>query len=264
MLEVEKRALLLEPILREAMAHVITLRHSSDFEVFIKEDGSPVTNADIWANAFLLEKISSIFPGELIIGEENEHKNYEPGTNLIWFFDPIDGTKNFISSKNPFHILIGISVEGEPVMGVCAYPLSGDIIVGGENYPAQKWHSNGSKSALGRANPYTPGSMMITLKGFDDIKRNQVYNHPSFQKAKPVWGHPSIMGPIFELSEAYIDHRSIHWWDLCGPAAIMRSLGYEVGRNLDGSCAMNDGSLYANRFFCFPPGTPIEIKHLVY
>lgn len=263
MINIEERARLIEPILRKTMDQVIELRSSDDFEIITKQDGSPVTNADFWANNFLLEKLGKLFPGELMIGEENDRKEIPTGTKLIWFFDPIDGTKNYISMHNPFHILLGISIDGEPVMGICAYPLTGNMIVGGEQYPAEIWHRDGSIIPLSRASNYSSKSMMITLKGFSDVGRNQVYNHPLFEKAKPVLGHPSIMGPAFSYSEAYIDHRDIHWWDLCGPAAIMRSLGYEVGRYLDNSSQMNNGDLFTDRFFCFPPGTPKELKEFV-
>jgi 3'(2'), 5'-bisphosphate nucleotidase len=264
MLEVVKRARLLEPMLRVVMAQVIKLRNSINFEIIIKEDGSPVTNADLWANEFILQEMSRIFPGELLIGEENEQKVVPRDLELVWFFDPIDGTKNFINRSNPFHILIGLCSYGEPILGLCAYPLSGDIIVGGQSYSAEVWHADGSKTSLNSASSYTSGSLKITLKGFDEVHRNLVYNHPSFQKAKPVLGHPSMMGPIFGFSDAYIDHRTIHYWDLCAPAAIMRSLGYQVGRNLDNTNKMNDGTLNTARFFCFPPGTPMDLKQFVY
>ena len=263
MIHIEERARVLIPILRRVMNKVVELRSRDDFEIIIKEDGSPVTNADLWANAYLLDELRRLFPGEILIGEENDKKDLPINADIVWFFDPIDGTKNYISMKNPFHILIGICVQGEPVLGICAYPLSGDILIGGYDYPAVMWHADGSKTSLDQASYYSSGILKITLKGFDEIQRNAVYNHPKFEKAKPLWGHPGIMGPAFGFSDAYMDRRNIHWWDLCGPAAIMRSLGYEVGRTLDNTCQMNTGVLFTDRFFCFLPGTPADLKRFL-
>jgi len=72
------------------------------------------------------------------------------------------------------------------------------------------------------------------------------------------------MGLMFDISTGYMDRRTIHWWDLCGPAAIMKSLGYEVGKTLDNQCAMNDGSLNTSRFHCLLPDTPEEVRLLLH
>lgn len=265
MTEAEKRARALEPIVRSAMKKVVELRNEPAFEIFIKDDDSPVTSADYWANDFILGHMSSLFPGERMIGEESEDKSYPKGTDILWYIDPIDGTKNFISGKNPFHILIGLSLDGEPALGICAYPTTGDIIVGGTGFPAQTWHEGGAvtiakPAARWNESAYHP----VTLKGFSEQTRLEVYRYDGLSKAEPVFRHPSMMGLMFGISKGYMDRRTIHWWDLCGPASIMKSQGYEVGKTLDNRCQMNDGSLNTSRFHCLLPGTPDEIRELLH
>lgn len=265
MTEAEQRARALEPVVRTVMKKVVELRKAASFKVYMKDDESPVTSADYWANQFILEAIAKIFPGERLIGEESDDKSYIPGIETLWYIDPIDGTKNFISGNNPFHILIGLCINGEPEMGICAYPTNGDILVGGHNCPARIWHANGSETQIERAVNWSTVDMhSITLKGFSEETRSKIYSVNGLQRADPVVNHPSMMGLAFGISMGYIDHRLIHWWDLAAPAAIMKSLGYEVGKTLDNVCAMNDGSLNTSRFHCLPSGVPPFIKKLLY
>lgn len=264
MTETEQRARALEPIIRSAMQKVLELRKRSDFQVFIKGDESPVTSADYWANDFILGEMAKLFPGERMIGEESHDKSYEPGVDILWYVDPIDGTKNYISGANPFHVLLGCCIDGEPAIGICAYPESGDIVVGGPGYPAQLWNSVGSASQLIESPQWSDKSNhSISLKGMSEMQRSIVLRN-GFSKAPFVHQHPTMMGAAFGISDAYIDHRTIHWWDLAGPAAIMKSLGYEVGKTYGNTCNMNDGSLNSNRFHCLPNGTPLAVKKLLY
>ncbi len=247
------------------MQKVIELRKDPSFEIYTKGDESPVTSADFWANEYILGQMAALFPGERSIGEESDDKSYMPETNHLWYVDPIDGTKNFISGNNPFHILIGLCVEGEPALGICAYPTTGDIIVGGTDFPAQIWSGNGTVMPMHQAMEWSMTPVHpVTLKGFNESARTRVYSSSGLRRAEPVYRHPSMMGLAFGISMAYMDHRTIHWWDLCAPAAIMRSLGYEVGRTLNNVCAMNDGSLHTSRFHCLLPGTPTNVKQLLH
>lgn len=265
MTEAEQRAKALEPTVRSAMKAVVELRNDPSFEIFTKHDESPVTSADYWANDFILSHMAKLFPGERLIGEESDDKSYTAGTDVLWYVDPIDGTKNFISGKNPFHILIGMCMGGEPAVGICAYPTTGDIIVGGIGFPAQTWHAGGAISEMRSAARWTEMAQHpVTLKGFSEAARHAVYGSNGLSKAEPVFRHPSMMGLMFGISTGYMDRRSIHWWDLCGPAAIMKSRGFEVGKTLDNKCAMNDGSLNTNRFHCLLPGTPEGVRRLLH
>ncbi len=264
MTETEQRARALEPTIRSAMQMVVDLRKRSDFEIFIKGDESPVTSADFWANEFILSEMEKLFPGERMIGEESDDKSYEPGIDILWYVDPIDGTKNYISGANPFHVLIGCCIGGEPAIGICAYPESGDIAVGGVGFPAQLWNSIGGAKNLKISPKWTDTNHhSISLKGMSENQR-AIISRNGFSKAPFVHQHPTMMGAAFGISDAYIDHRTIHWWDLAGPAAIMKSLGYEVGNTFENTCNMNDGSLNTSRFHCLPKGAPTTVKKLLY
>src|SRR5215471_11087467 len=75
----------------------LTLQYfqQDNFEVERKSDASPVTIADRSAEQLLRDRITAVFPGDGVVGEEFGTAAGSSGFN--WILDPIDGTKSFIS-----------------------------------------------------------------------------------------------------------------------------------------------------------------------
>jgi inositol-phosphate phosphatase / L-galactose 1-phosphate phosphatase / histidinol-phosphatase len=94
----------------------------SKFTLDDKADASPVTEADRAAEATMRKIIEAEYPRDGIIGEEYGEK---PGTTgRVWVLDPIDGTTSFIAGRAIFGTLIGLMVEGWPVMGIIDQPIA--------------------------------------------------------------------------------------------------------------------------------------------
>ncbi len=99
----------------------ITLQYFQEsFDVHIKPDNSPVTDADRSAEEYIRREIEKHFPDDGILGEEFGEKPSRSG--LRWLLDPIDGTKSFIRGVPLFGTLIGLESEGESLLGVIRYP----------------------------------------------------------------------------------------------------------------------------------------------
>lgn len=102
-------------------AGALTLQHfgavlSSD----TKGDGTPVTEADRGAEMLLRSAIHKAFPDHGILGEEFGEEN--PGAEVRWILDPIDGTRSFVRGIPLYGVLIGIEVGGVPSVGVAHFP----------------------------------------------------------------------------------------------------------------------------------------------
>ena len=94
-----------------------------------KDDGSPVTRADREAETLLRARIRERFPTHGILGEEyGEHFGTDP---VRWILDPIDGTRSFMRGVPLYGVLIGIEVEGEPVVGVAHFPALRETVSAG-------------------------------------------------------------------------------------------------------------------------------------
>ncbi len=117
-----------------------------------KADDTPVTIADREAESLLRAEIRRRFPDHGIVGEE--HGEVLPGASVRWILDPIDGTKSFVHGVPLWGVLIGIEVEGEPVVGVVHLPALGETVTAARGLGA-RWNgepcSVSSESRLDRS-----------------------------------------------------------------------------------------------------------------
>jgi 3'(2'), 5'-bisphosphate nucleotidase len=106
-----------------------------DFRTKLKDDNSPVTMADLAADAIIKAGLEAILPGIPVFSEETKDIPFKERSswNTLWILDPLDGTKEFIARNDEFCISLALvsdqeAVAGfiyEPVTGICWYALKG-------------------------------------------------------------------------------------------------------------------------------------------
>ena len=75
--------------------------------------------------------VKSTFPDHAIFGEEEGIElGAGGGQEWMWVFDPIDGTKSFITGKPLFGTLVALLKHGAPVLGVLDQPILKERWVG--------------------------------------------------------------------------------------------------------------------------------------
>ncbi|MDD4353094.1 MAG: inositol monophosphatase [Candidatus Nanoarchaeia archaeon] len=92
----------------------------------LKQDNSPVTEADRIAENKIKTIIKKYCPNHGFICEEsgNENNNSE----YKWIIDPLDGTKNYLRKIPFFSTLIALSKNDEIILGVSYAPLLKELI----------------------------------------------------------------------------------------------------------------------------------------
>ena len=93
-----------------------------------KDDGTPVTEADLAAERVIRKQLQESFPAFSILGEEYGAEGRGEGPE--WIIDPIDGTLGFSRGIPLFSTLIALAVDGEPVMGLIDLPALDERYVG--------------------------------------------------------------------------------------------------------------------------------------
>jgi 3'(2'), 5'-bisphosphate nucleotidase len=103
--------------------------YSRDFEVELKADDSPLTEADRLANTVIMEALATYYPDMPVISEENREVPYNQrsGWSEFWLVDPLDGTKEFIKKNGEFTVNIALVRRGIPVAGVVYLPVDGTL-----------------------------------------------------------------------------------------------------------------------------------------
>jgi 3'(2'), 5'-bisphosphate nucleotidase len=90
-----------------------------------KADKSPVTEADLAANTYIvaeLKKLAGNFP---ILTEEEAKRPFEERARweTYWLVDPLDGTKEFVERQPGFTVNIALIHQHKPVLGAIYAPL---------------------------------------------------------------------------------------------------------------------------------------------
>ena len=93
-----------------------------------KADESPVTVADRLSEEFIRGRIEKQYPAHAIVGEEYGVKE-GTGGSFRWFVDPIDGTRSFVRGVPLYGVLLGLEIEGTPVVGAAYYPGTDELLV---------------------------------------------------------------------------------------------------------------------------------------
>lgn len=109
-------------------------RHLQDNQIDQKLNHNDlVTVADQAAEKFILDKLKSLYPNALLIGEESV---YVDATSLAKFndaelsfvLDPIDGTWHYAYGSIYFGIMLGVASYGEMIGGIIFEPVTGDYL----------------------------------------------------------------------------------------------------------------------------------------
>lgn len=261
--ELERRYRLLMPHVKNAAHHVVQLRREGSISVKTKEDGSPVTNADIWANDYFRKLIEKEFPGEHIVGEEDKNKSYPAGAECLWYIDPIDGTKNFVGGRDNYFMLIGFCYRGVPSLGIYHKPEEDSTVVGFDSIKTFKLNGKGTEEQLKASNwiPMNPG---LVMKHPPDSLKKVLKSEFGILRYPYIDDNVDMLGPLFGQSNGFVSYRRTANWDLCAPAAIMRSAGYLLSAGSGDSVALfNNGEWNRNFFYALPPDSPGELKRVL-
>jgi 3'(2'), 5'-bisphosphate nucleotidase len=147
---------------------VIMKIYDTTFDVELKDDKSPLTEADKQANDIIN---SYLKPTNIpIISEENKQTDYSARKNwdTCWVVDPVDGTKEFIKRNGEFTVNIALVTNQIPVLGVIYVPATKELYVADVStkiaFKAElKSHHTTIEEVLKMAQQLKPQSMSDTL-----------------------------------------------------------------------------------------------------
>ncbi|MGB0894432.1 MAG: 3'(2'),5'-bisphosphate nucleotidase CysQ [Parashewanella sp.] len=108
----------------------------------IKQDNTPVTEADLLSHQVIETELRKQFPQWPILSEESnsipwsERKKW----HTYWLVDPLDGTKEFIAMNDEFTVNIALIHHGNPVAGVVYAPALSKCYFGAQGLNAWVQH----------------------------------------------------------------------------------------------------------------------------
>jgi 3'(2'),5'-bisphosphate nucleotidase len=114
------------PLAAEAGRRIVAIR-SRPHAVESKADGSPLTEADLAADAVIAAGLPTAAPGIPVVSEEDAARIAPDPSGLFLLVDPLDGTREFLGPSGEFTVNIALVAAGRPVAGIVYAPALGRI-----------------------------------------------------------------------------------------------------------------------------------------
>ena len=218
---------------RQAGELAVSLR-DGDLEIELKPGDEPVTIADKRASDLVVEGLHAAFPDDVIISEENADDLRRLEASRVWYVDPIDGTKDFIRGDVGFCVMIGLTLEARPAVGVVYHPPSKRLFCAAPDSGAWVLPSDGEPQQLAVSDvSELTGVRLVASKS---------HRSPVLDQVKGVIGIASELniGSVgLKLAIIAAGERDLYVnpssrssvWDTCAPEAILAEAG---GRLTDG------------------------------
>lgn len=208
----------------------------SGIEAAIKDDASPVTAADIEAEALIEAALARLAPDIPVIGEEAMAAGATPAMGPRFFLvDPLDGTKEFLKRNGEFTVNIALIENGTAICGVVLAPAKGRAFVGEAGHgafelaapedlpldPAQ------AQAIRARAAP-AEGLVVIASRTHRDAKTDEYL--AAYRVAHLLAAGSSLKFCLLATGEAdlYPRHGPTMEWDTAAGQAVLEAAGGAV------------------------------------
>jgi len=144
---------------------IILAIYRTDFDVEQKADYSPVTQADIDAEAIILETLRRLTPHVPIVAEEEVSAGRIPDVgDCFWLVDPLDGTREFLSRNGEFTVNIALIRDRQPVLGVVHAPERGVTYTGSQPGGATRQKGDGPVEPIRVRTPPAAGLTVVASR----------------------------------------------------------------------------------------------------
>ena len=140
----ERFASVMRRLALEAGDRIMEIYDGPEFEVKLKSDESPVTEADEAADALISAGLREAFPAMPLVTEEQAASHGQTVQSFL-IVDPLDGTKEFINRRGDFTVNIAWVEDGVPVRGIVYAPARGRM-----------FYTRADGSAVEEAGPFDP------------------------------------------------------------------------------------------------------------
>lgn len=223
--------------------------YGTDFSFCLKDDKSPLTEADKIADTYINGELEALYPGIFRLSEETADDGKRLSSSPLsecFIIDPLDGTKEFIKRNGEFTVNIGLSLGGHSVLGVVYVPVSGTLYFAAKGCGAYKTNGCVERSIFGESLPgeaerisvskRTDGLFLMTSRSHGDERTEALFEkHKDIITGTKASGS-SLKGCLIAegKADAYYRFGLTHEWDTCAMQCIAEEAG-GIFRQGDGS-----------------------------
>ena len=238
----------------EAGDKIMEIYNSDSFEVKVKSDESPVTEADEAADALISAGLSAAFPDVLLVTEE-QADSHSAKADTFLIVDPLDGTKEFVHRRGDFTVNIAYVENGVPTRGVVYAPAKDRMFYTLADGSAVEETGDLAKDQIGATQPISVSDadnsalLVVASKSHRDQATDDYINKYNVADSKSAGS--SLKFCLVATGEADIYPRvgRTMEWDTAAGHAVLHGAGGKVVRFDDHSPLVYGKEGYANPFF---------------
>ena len=211
------------------------------FEVTLKADRSPVTEADREAERAIVGVLRARCPDHGVLGEELGEAGPRQRRFII---DPIDGTRNYVCRIPTWAVMIGLEEEGAVTAGVIFQPVTGVLHTA--------WRGEGA---------YRNGER-IRVSPVDALEHALVvHSSLNFLRRSKYWEGFLDLVDRTQVQRGFGDYSAYLWvaegqgeialsttvkaWDVAAIKAVVEEAGGRI-TDLDGSTGIYGSTVFAS------------------
>jgi 3'(2'), 5'-bisphosphate nucleotidase len=218
-------------LIEKAGREIIKIYNQEDFNIRIKDDNSPVTQADITSDRLIKTGLAKITPEIPAFSEETKEVDYliRSRWNPLWILDPLDGTKEFIARNGEFCISLALVSDNHPVAGFIHAPVTSETWIAFKNEGAFKLFE-GKKIKIPFLSP--SGAYRINISRSNHSEKEEAWiRNFSTQHDTVISIHGSAIKfcKIAEgISDIYPKFGLINEWDIAAGHLIIEESGGRI------------------------------------
>jgi myo-inositol-1(or 4)-monophosphatase len=209
---------------REAGALALEMRKAGLETEYKAGDATPVTNADMAADALLKQRLGAARPDYGWLSEETADDPSRLAKRRLFVVDPIDGTRAFMKDRPWWAVSIAVVEDKKPLAGVVFAPQLD------ETYEAIAGGGATLNGAPIRA------SERETIEGCGMVGDPRMFSHPAWPTPWPAMRVESKNSTAYRMCvvasgafDAALALVAKHDWDLAAADLIAREAGAFVG-----------------------------------
>ncbi len=215
------------PIAYEAGAAILQVA-AEGTDVQVKQDGSPLTRADMASDAIIAAGLAPLEPKLPILSEEGDVEDSSIGTwRTFWCVDPLDGTKEFVKGLSEYTVNIAIVEDAQPVLGVVYVPVQDVMYYGAKSLGAWKVSSAGQPVRIASSAAKRPAKAVVSRSHLSDETKEFLVR----LGVTDMVAHGSslkICAVAEGAADIYPRHGPTCLWDTAAGAAIAIEAGCNV------------------------------------
>ncbi|MDO2949560.1 3'(2'),5'-bisphosphate nucleotidase CysQ [Aeromonas simiae] len=219
-------------IAREAGRILSEIYRSGQFERHQKEDDTPVTSADLAADAYLKQALSALTPGVPVLTEEAADIPLAQRVEWpeYWLVDPLDGTGEFIAGSGDFATLIALVRHHHPVLGIVYAPESDVLYWAVQGHGAFKECGGEQYAIAAMRHEVAPASLVVAISRRQKIERLTRRLNPDFHYDLLPLGSSSLKSCLVAegAADCYVRLGPTGEWDTAAAQCIVEEAGGRI------------------------------------